>query len=161
MAGWWGKQLLQIGPGPAVQGRGDHVPALLKHGDQCSRLVHSWPLSVLVLVPVTVGISFPHPEVEPVEARTDQMVEQCANRALLGSRREGQLCRGKWCDGVDQGLLIVLPPWFVQRRQGRYRFCHSGLLLAADIMLPPMGTSVSVAWSRDQNFFYRAIFWHG
>ena len=51
------------------------MPALLKQGDQCSCLLHGWLVIVLVIVPVKGGVSFPHPEVEPVEARTDQMLE--------------------------------------------------------------------------------------
>jgi len=83
MRGWRGKQLLQISGSPAVQGAGDHVPALFKQGDQGSCLVHGWLVIVLVLVPIKGGISFPHPEVEPVEARTDHMVEQLAYRLLI------------------------------------------------------------------------------
>src|SRR5215469_6710490 len=114
MRGGREKQLLQISGRPAVQGAGDHAPALLKHGDQGSCLLHGWLVIVLVLVPIQGGIAFPHPEVEPVEARTEHMVEQLADRALLWSKSEGQVFRGKWCDGVDQGVLIVLPPWFVK-----------------------------------------------
>jgi hypothetical protein len=124
MRGWREKKLLQVSGRPAVQGGGDHVPALLEQGDQGSGLVRGWLVIVLVIVPVTVGISFPHPEVEPVVARTEHMGEQIADRSLMWSKREGQLFRGKGCDGLDQGVLIVLPPWFVKRGQGRYRFCR-------------------------------------
>ncbi|HEV2579945.1 MAG TPA: hypothetical protein VGT44_03750 [Ktedonobacteraceae bacterium] len=43
----------------------------------------SWLVIVLVLVPVKVRVSFTHPEVEPVEARTDHMVEKLSYRAVM------------------------------------------------------------------------------
>src|SRR5579862_9454088 len=118
------KYLFQISGGPAVQGGGDHVPALLKQGDESRCLVRGWRVGVLIIVPVEVGISFPHPEVEPVVACTDHMVEQLAYRPLIRRKRGSKLFRGQWCDGMDQGVLIVFPPWFVKHSEGRYLFGH-------------------------------------
>jgi hypothetical protein len=72
------------------------------------------------------------------------MLKQLADRSLLWSKREGQLFRGKSCDGFDEGVLIVLPTWFVKRGEGSDWFCHSYLLLASETVLPPLGTSVKI-----------------
>src|SRR5437667_11462267 len=101
---------------------------------------------------------FPHPRKEPVDARIDHMSEKLSDGHVMGCNREGKLFRGKRCDGLDNGVLIVLPTWLVKRGQGRDLFCHSCLLLASDHVLPPLGTYVIVAWSRGQNFFYLALF---
>jgi hypothetical protein len=93
MRGRGRNKLFQISGSPAVKGGGDHAPALLKHGGKFSCLVHGWLVIVLVIVPVTVGISFTHPEVEPVEARTAHMLEKLADRSLMWSKREGKKFR--------------------------------------------------------------------